>query len=342
MTKHEDKIKTLAASALGGPRFQAFIRRYEINIEPPPKEEEKPAEKCVAWLFPKNFITDLRFRIVPNGGARWGQGRLLETEEEDYFNGDDDDDEIIPVPTAAQVFPRGNANTIKRKRPRGSSLTSTSQRPPKSSLVGGVPAQRPAPVATPPLGGLVDYEDDDLSAVAPVESTSPQGSMPPGLLPGSPGVPPSPRLARRQILPSKPPATTTSSPPVPPPPEEAEDALLETLFTKRVPPSPSPSPSLIPREPEAAPAPVLKRRREEDDDELLALANKSKRQSIGPGPGAAKGKESGKGAGAAIEVGKSLAKAAEEGPKKIKLKLASSAAATPAPSSTGAKDGDTG
>lgn len=48
MTKHADKIKVLADSALGGPRFQGFIRRHEMNIEPPPKEEEKIApEKCV-------------------------------------------------------------------------------------------------------------------------------------------------------------------------------------------------------------------------------------------------------------------------------------------------------
>lgn len=44
MTKHEDKIRALAETTLGGPRFKQFIRRWEMNVEPPPKEEEK-AEK---------------------------------------------------------------------------------------------------------------------------------------------------------------------------------------------------------------------------------------------------------------------------------------------------------
>lgn len=56
MTKHEDKVKLLAASTLGGPRFQAFIRRYEINIEPPPKEEEKAIEKYVLSSSPKYLL----------------------------------------------------------------------------------------------------------------------------------------------------------------------------------------------------------------------------------------------------------------------------------------------
>lgn len=41
MTKHESKIRQLSTTSLGGPRFLALIRRWEMNIEPPPKEEEK-------------------------------------------------------------------------------------------------------------------------------------------------------------------------------------------------------------------------------------------------------------------------------------------------------------
>ena len=41
MIRHESKIRELATTPIGGPRFSAFIRRWEINIEPPPKEEEK-------------------------------------------------------------------------------------------------------------------------------------------------------------------------------------------------------------------------------------------------------------------------------------------------------------
>lgn len=275
----------------------------------------------------------------------------MEVEEEDYFNADDDDDEILPVLTAAQAFPRVGAGTppLKRKRPRSSSLTQQQQqqRPTKSSLMGAITSVRATPPITPPLGGLVDYgDDDDLGGVSPVEGTtpsSPKSPMPPGLMPGSPGMPPSPRLSHRQI-PSKPPAPVSSS--VPQPPEDEEDILLESILSKGGPPSPS---LINARPPELAPG--LKRRREEEDDELLVLANKSKRQSVGPGLGVpGKDKSSpgivvgvGGAVGGDAQVGKSLlVKGAEEGPKKIKLKLSSPVATTPAPSSTGAKDGDTG
>lgn len=54
MTKHEETIKALAETMLGGPRFKAFIRRWEMNVEPLPKEDEK-VEKyvstfCVLYL----------------------------------------------------------------------------------------------------------------------------------------------------------------------------------------------------------------------------------------------------------------------------------------------------
>lgn len=41
MTKHDEKIRLLAETPLGGVRFKLLIRRHEMNIEPPPKEEEK-------------------------------------------------------------------------------------------------------------------------------------------------------------------------------------------------------------------------------------------------------------------------------------------------------------
>ncbi|THH31907.1 hypothetical protein EUX98_g2284 [Antrodiella citrinella] len=317
MTKHGDKIRLLAASPLGGPRFHAFIRRYEMNIEPPPKEEEKVADKPAA-----------------NGARRWG----MEVEEEDYFNAEDDDDEIVPVLTFSPGFPRGAGSLpLKRKRPRSSSLTQQQQqqRPSKSSLMGAVPSTR---TTTPPLGGLVDYgDDDDVGSASPVESTrpsSPKSPMPPGL--GSPSnMPPSPRLAHRQI-PAKPPMSVFSSIP-----EDEEDSLLDSLLGKGGPISPS---LMSARPPELAPG--LKRRREEDDDELSLLANKSKRQSVGSGLGVGKDRISaGLGSGGVVigeKAAAALVKGAEEGPKKIKLKLSSSLAATPAPSNPGAKDGDTG
>jgi hypothetical protein len=40
MTKHEDDIRRLTETPLGGQRFELLIRRYEMNNEPPPKETE--------------------------------------------------------------------------------------------------------------------------------------------------------------------------------------------------------------------------------------------------------------------------------------------------------------
>lgn len=43
MTKHEDQVRKLAGTPLGGSRFQQFIRRWEMNIEPLPVED-KPTD----------------------------------------------------------------------------------------------------------------------------------------------------------------------------------------------------------------------------------------------------------------------------------------------------------
>src|SRR5258708_3759817 len=44
MTKHEPLVRQLAASPLCGHRFMSFIRRWEMNVEPPPKEESQPVK----------------------------------------------------------------------------------------------------------------------------------------------------------------------------------------------------------------------------------------------------------------------------------------------------------
>jgi len=40
MTRHEDEIRTLSKSPLGGQRFELLIRRWEMNNEPLPEETE--------------------------------------------------------------------------------------------------------------------------------------------------------------------------------------------------------------------------------------------------------------------------------------------------------------
>src|ERR1700683_4305575 len=55
MTKHEVEIRKLAETPLGGPRFMSFIRRWEMNNEPPPKEEK--IEKYVSFkMLPDSLL----------------------------------------------------------------------------------------------------------------------------------------------------------------------------------------------------------------------------------------------------------------------------------------------
>ncbi|KAI0340888.1 DUF625-domain-containing protein [Trametopsis cervina] len=285
MTKHEDKIRALSETPLNGLRFKAFIRRWEMNIEPPPKEEEKVDQTPIA------------------GPRRWGQGRLLEVEEESYFN-TDDDEEDVPI-NLSNAFPKSNNPSLKRKR----ALSIPSRQPP----------QRPPPsVIIPTLGSLVDYDDgEDLGGFGPTEDAPPSGY--PGRISGSPSPPDStPRIQHRLLSHHKPPDAEV--------PEDPEDSLLESLVSKSEPVHQPPELGL-----------GAKRPRDDEDDELLAIATKAKRPSMGSGTPT---REVGSGGGLSIKLGG--AKVSEEGPKKIKLKLSSPSSTTPSPSSTGVKDGDTG
>jgi protein phosphatase-4 regulatory subunit 3 len=311
MGKYETELRLLAETPLGGPRFMLFIRRWEMNNEPPPKEEkiEKP---------------DLR---IP------GQSRLMEAEEENYFNTDDDDTDIIP-PIASPIFPRGQApspplNSLKRKRRTGLNI-STAFRPTLT------------PPRTPPIGSLVDYDDDDddddlgrLTSVdtdtltsAPLRRDAALQNQPST---DSPDLLSSPRLSKRQIH--------NSIPPQRPSLDDDEDNLLEALVRSK---SNSPLPSIAtPKTPDLGLGPMRpseKRQREDDDDELLErLASKAKR----PDFRAAKV--------LAVSSGGRGSKPGDDPPKKIKLKFgltslgtASTSPFSAAPSEAGVKDGDTG
>ncbi|KAK7696144.1 hypothetical protein QCA50_000795 [Cerrena zonata] len=292
MTKHEDIVKSLADSQLGGPRFKAFVRRWEINIEPPPKEEEK--------------VEQVRANGI--GIRKWGQGRLMEAEEEDYFNTDDDDDEILPV-LSASVFQKAAPNSLKRKRPRGSSLPIRQLRSPFA-----------APPRGPPLGVLVDYEDGD----DPAEKNVTIGPHPDTASTSALGPAPSQASANKPAQQSPRASKQISITLTPHEEEDEEDTLLETLVT---------SGAIKPPEINIS----SKRQRDDDDDEMLERLAKVKRPSIGPGPAKDKAEVGGK----TTTPGKP---AEESGPKKIKLKLASPVKTTTmtSPSSPGAKDGDTG
>jgi protein phosphatase-4 regulatory subunit 3 len=243
---------------------------------------------------------------------------MLEAEEEDYFNADDDEDFIPSI--AAPLFPRGQSpspplHSLKRKRRTGLNISS---------------GLRPAltPPRTPPMGSLVDYEDEDLVSID--DGTGSSGndlSLPKRSL--SPNVLSSPRLSNRQVSPSIPPQRPFL--------DDDEDNLLEALVRPK---GRRPSPSIVtPKVPNLGLGPMRptgKRRRDDDDDELLErLSSKAKRPDLGAekvlvGTG-----------------GRAGSKPGDDPPKKIKLKfgLTSLGVAPTLPSlssETGAKDGDTG
>ncbi|KAJ2917508.1 hypothetical protein MD484_g2933, partial [Candolleomyces efflorescens] len=145
MTTHEDLIRKLAKTPLGGQRFELFIKRYEINCQPPPPES------------PQSDRTDARAWSGPSRG-------MVDDAEEDYFNGDDTDEEINTVTISSRwqksVAPQLSipVNTrIKQRRTRHV-RSSTPSRPPS--------------IQKQPLGALLDYDDEDEESSSSPESST--------------------------------------------------------------------------------------------------------------------------------------------------------------------------
>lgn len=162
MTHHEEDIRKLAETPLGKERFLMFIRRWEINNEPPPPEEHKPEKP-------------------PD--TRWpGQVRALDAEEEDYFNAEDEDDYIPPISQQQWVRSlgagagagRGNSPlpTLKRKRGRIGAMSGT--------LGAFQPTVTTLRATSPSLGQLMDYGDEDDDAAADLLTGSPSAVSEPG------------------------------------------------------------------------------------------------------------------------------------------------------------------
>ncbi|TBU63354.1 component of IIS longevity pathway SMK-1-domain-containing protein [Dichomitus squalens] len=308
MTKHGDTIRALSESSVVGPRFRDFISRWEMNIEPPPIE---------------------RIEKLPSTPSRgWGQGKLLDTAEEDYFNQDDDEDERIPIVSTPPPMLTG-----KRKRPARN--TGIPVRAPPKPPFNGI-------ARTPPLGSLVDYGEGDGDDMVGAENVAPSQAqtfgraspIPSGFItvgfPSSPGAgtepPASPRIAHRQVT-----IKNAINP-------EDDSDILEEL-------SKGPA-TLLPRISGMSDigAGAKRRRGEDDDDELLERLSKSKRQTPNPSSPPPDLDPSGPKAIAPLKSGD------EGGPKKFKLKFgavgAAVASSQPAksesPSRTSTKDGDNG
>ncbi|KAG5648782.1 hypothetical protein DXG03_000131 [Asterophora parasitica] len=303
MTKHEAAMRRLSQSPLGGRRFDQFIAWWNwevlrINKEPVPDnlKSEKPADS-----------------------RGWPQGRALDAEEEDYFNGDDDEEEVVSIvqqtsPKIAMVGTPLPSNQLKRKR---------------RVAVGHSPKGYRPPLRAPSLGALVDYgeedEDDDrekASSPLPQQSTSRSPS---------PEVPASPKLAHRQV------PVTSSGPPPKRVIVDDDDNLLETLARSRSRPQ-SPAPGMMASMDTLRTA--EKRRRGDDDDEddeLMTHLRKAKKPDLGT-----QKERFGFGNISRTKNGD------DPPPKKLKVKLGASTFAvastpsTPVSSELGAKDGDTG
>jgi protein phosphatase-4 regulatory subunit 3 len=327
MTHHETEIKTLAESPLGGQRFQMFIRRWEMNNEPPPPAETK-TDRFVAYI---SFIPEaLSLPCRPLDNRGWpSQSRVLDSEEENYFNADDDDDGFVPA--ISQAWSRGSGAsspmpTLKRKR--------------RAPVIGPPPKGLRLQSNPQALSRLSDYgdEDEEDESNPNWKSTQSHGlfSAASSQEPLSPELTPS-SVALSELSPGMKTINNNDgssylgrkTPPADEPSSLQQGATAESSKSadgsgKR----PSSQIDMAPNTSRPQLRPKRQRVDDDDDDELMARLTKSKRPDLG--------------AQKAGGVMKLRPKPGEDpAPKKFKLKIGKALAATP-PSEASAKDGDRG
>ncbi|KAG6868759.1 hypothetical protein C0993_011028 [Termitomyces sp. T159_Od127] len=307
-TKHEEELRKLAQSPLGGQRFEQFNAWIQFEMLQQNKEP---------------LPADIRVDKMMDSRSWQSSGRALDAEEENYFNTDDDDD-LIPVvsSTRPRVAPLGTpaqSALLKRKR--------------RSSIGGATKGYRP-PLRNPIMGSLVsaeygDEDEDDGRKQSPEgnsQRVDPSSSRSP-----SPEIPASPKMAHRQVtMPaSGPPPKRLSR-------EDDDDDILETIARSRFRPQ-SPAPGMMASLDSLRPSEKRRRGNDDDDDDVITeRLSKAKKLDLGT----LKEKFS---FGA---IGRT--KNGDDSSKKIKVKLGVTSLnavvtpSTPAPSETGAKDGDTG
>ncbi|KDN50881.1 hypothetical protein RSAG8_00508, partial [Rhizoctonia solani AG-8 WAC10335] len=312
MEKHEARIRELAKHPMVGMRFAGIILRWEQNHEEPPPSES------------------IANSTNGNSTRRWGSGRHMDAEEEDYFNGADDETVDVPLKwTPVQIPPM---NQLKRKRGRGT-LGGGARARSGSGSDGGFQPIKPPSAGLLGLSGYEDEEDEELGGVTGtssdgtlsfhnVLSPSPMSvdavSSPKESAGGSPGQTQERKLTRSAaFIADSPTAARLADMQT----DSGEDGDQMDTF-----------PTLLDGAPPLAQLRAEKRRREEEEDELLALYSNGKRSeglktSSGPGPGQGPDAEE----DTFPLVGKFAAtNATEGGAKKIKLSLGKGAAAVAA------------
>ncbi|KAF8339200.1 component of IIS longevity pathway SMK-1-domain-containing protein [Cantharellus anzutake] len=265
------RIHALAERSVVGPRFKAFITRWEQINAPPPKPDS-PSEQAKE----------------PSTLRKWGQG-TLDTEEESYFNADDDDEhEAKGAPSSPQQ------QSLKRKRVSGGVVTRSEAARGRSAELTGLVRQpgritlnpsmstssHTSPIAVPqpyPIRGLgLDYDDNDDDIPFIERPQSPMPISPPPRA-ASPSPAHNPFVSNTQ---SSPTSDHTSSPPSPsvPTPEPslhkrqrggsitAMDASERAAIAAAT--------SQAGRRPSVGAPPLKRRRDDDDDDEMSLLANK--------------------------------------------------------------------
>ncbi|CAE6527395.1 unnamed protein product [Rhizoctonia solani] len=313
MDKHEARVRELAKHPMVGMRFAGIILRWEQNHEEPPPTES------------------VANSTNGNSTRRWGSGRHMDTEEEDYFNGADDETVEVPLKWAPVQIPP--VNQLKRKRARGA-LGAGARARAGSDGSGSTSAFQPIKPPSAGLLGLSGYEDEDEEDLGAVTGTSLDGTLsfqnalspspmsvdavspPKESAGGSPGQSQERKLTRSAAFIADSPTAARLADMQ----SESTDEQMDTF------------PALLEDAPPLAQLRAEKRRREEEEDELLALYSNGKRSegskaNNGPGPGQGPDAEE----DTFPLVGKfATTNASEGGAKKIKLSLGKGAAAAAA------------
>jgi len=102
-------------------------------------------------------VVNILFRASADYRSWPSQTRVIDAEEEDYFNTDDDDDNPV-IPSISQQFTRGNGTSSPIP---SNSMMKRKRRVALGNATKGYRPQNHTPIRSPLLGQLVDYGDEE-------------------------------------------------------------------------------------------------------------------------------------------------------------------------------------